>query len=127
MSKVFSTDLIKASESLLAVSDVRVYCATCGVPFLFVNGSEFLEKSEVYKNSSPDKWFVETGIHWCENDFHEIVFEIIFNGNVYDIQSVSKVWDKKLEKDRKINPNYSKALQHPHFYKYRKLVETKAI
>lgn len=106
---------------------LRAYCQTCGILFLEISGIDYVEKTTHLKDRSPDKWFVETGIHWCENEGHLIVLDILADGELVHQQSITEIWDVKLADDQTRKFDHSREKQRPHFYKYRKLCEGKQI
>lgn len=120
--------LRKQTEKALEEMSIRVYCQTCGKVFLEISCTEYIALSSHFKEGSPDKWFVETGIHWVENDGHVILMDLMNALEaVVQQEDISLIWDLKLEEDRKINPQASKELQRPHFYKYREKCKNKPI
>lgn len=120
--------LRKLTERSLKEMSIRIYCQTCGEVFLEISGSDYMVLSDHFKNEQPDKWFVETGIHWVENDGHLIVMDFMNaqEAVVYQ-EDISQIWQNKLDLDRSRNAQASKEFQRPHFYKYREECKNKPI
>ena len=107
---------------------MRAYCQTCGELFLEISGIDYVEKSSHLKTMQPDKWFVETGIHWCENEGHLIMLDILEDGsNLVHQQSITEIWDNKLFDDQVRKPDHTRELQRSHFYKFRETCRNKKI
>jgi len=114
--------------SLYKECTLYVYCQTCGKHFLTIKGKDYFKKSHVVKYNQPDKWFVETGIHWATTEGHLIIFEFkTESGDVLHQHTMNQIWDNKLKSDQTINPKASKEYQLPYFYKYRKQVSGQKI
>jgi len=90
-----------------------VHCITCGYVFLKISLREYL-KYHVW--GEPDRWFVETGIHWCENPGHEIVAELP------SPTSITKMWEKRMSQD-----GSTREAMMPYFLKYREQAKEKPI
>lgn len=114
---------LKMTKEALGRMKVKAYCQTCGKPFLEFTAAGYVALSHHLQDGTPDKWFVETGIHWVENDGHQIIFEIIDTntGEIVHSESISLIWDNKLEDDRSRKPDHSKELQKPYFYRYKEM------
>lgn len=108
------------TEDALKKMQLRSYCQTCGMLFLEISGTEYVKNSKHLVLVTPDRWFIETGIHWAENFGHLIILEFLNEeGKVIHSQNLSQVWDKKLKGDQMRNPAATRELQRIHFYKYR--------
>jgi hypothetical protein len=59
----------------LQVGEVHVYCATCRKTFLDIPYSEFYAESNSFIGQ-PDRWLIETGLHWVDNPDHNIIQDI---------------------------------------------------
>lgn len=123
----FNNRLQSMTQDVIAKLQLVAHCQTCGQEFLRISAAEYFEKSHHFKDGSPDKWFVETGIHWVENDGHIILLDHVHQGVIGQQVSINEIWEKKLEDDRTREPLHSKDDQRPHFYKYRKMCENKPI
>ena len=70
---------------------VTAVCNTCGQIFLQpMLVKEYEARSMHFQTGSPDKWFIETGIHWCEQPDHQIVF---LTGKVPE--SINAIWEQR--------------------------------
>lgn len=67
----------KLSEQILSTSIVSVYCQTCNKRFLRITCADFLAKTRMrpgVDGAEPDRWAVETLLHWMEDNSHEVIF-----------------------------------------------------
>lgn len=107
--------LNRMTQDVLRETTVRVYCDTCGHLFLEIRGDKFVA---LHDWNAPDKWFVETGIHWCFHEDHQIIIDY---GNGVQ-QSINEIWENKRKLD-----NSTREIMLPHFYKYQRQVRNKPI
>lgn len=76
---------------------VRVACQTCGLVFLNMSFAEYFNSSsQLVDSRKPDKWFIKTGLHYCDTDggAHVIIADITSNP-----QNLTEVWNQKRAKD----------------------------
>lgn len=97
---------------------VMVHCKECHIIFLELSLTKFYEETDHIKTGEPDKWFVETAIHWLQSEGHHITLEI---GEVMTTD-ISRIWKNK--KDRgKLDP----AIMLQKLYGFREKVKEKPI
>lgn len=116
----FNQYLLMAKEQLPNMK-ISAYCQTCGKPFLEISGEEYVKLSRHLTTEQPDKWFIETGIHWVDNEGHLILIDIFHMKKRLWQESITKLWDNKLAHDRSINRQASRDLQRPYFFMNREL------
>jgi len=73
---------------------VMVHCKECRIIFLEVSLTKYYKETDHLKTGNPDKWFVETAIHWLLSEGHHITMKI---GDVMTTD-ISRIWQNK--KDR---------------------------
>lgn len=113
-------DINKEVQKVLEENRAVCHCETCGVAFLDMPLKDYVKHRSLgdpIKTLIPDKWFIETGIHWAENQgSHQIV---AFLPQSVDI---SQIWENKRLRD---DNNHETMLAH--FLKYREENKHKAI
>lgn len=76
---------------------VRAFCKTCGLIFLEIPIEDY---NRLHDWKKPDKWFVETSIHYFEMFMagyeHEI--QLMIEGGV--MQNISDIWRKKYRTEK---------------------------
>lgn len=112
-------NFLRMTKDALKLMHVTANCQTCGKVFLDVPASVYVSLSRHLSQEQPDKWFVESGIHWCENEGHLILFTIQHSGKTVHNANITQVWDNKLALDQSRNTEASRSFQKPHFYKNR--------
>jgi hypothetical protein len=123
----FDPELKKMAKEAIEEMMITAYCQTCGINFLKISAIDYLTLSSHFKDGTPDKWFVETGIHWVETEGHLILMDFRNDQTLVHQEIINQIWDNKLALDKSRNPMASKAFQKPHFYKYRELCKEKPI
>jgi len=123
----FNDKIMSMTQEALEKIRLLVWCQTCGEIFLEIKAIEYFVLSSHFKVGTPDKWFIETGIHWVENDGHLIIIDFIKDGNAFYQEDISQIWQKKLDLDRSRNAQATKEFQRPQFYKYREQCKDKTI
>jgi len=113
-------DIAKEVQKVLDENRAICRCETCGVTFLDIPLRDYVKHRNLgdpIKSLNPDKWFVETGIHWAEQiGSHQIT---AYLPRPVDI---SQIWENKRLRD---NNNHETMLAH--FLKYREENKHKAI
>lgn len=78
---------------------VMVYCEDCRIIFLEVSVEKYYKETDHFITGEPDKWFVETAIHWLLSEGHHIIMKV---GDKMTTD-ISQIWQNK--KDRgKLDP-----------------------
>jgi len=91
---------------------VKVYCKTCGLSFLQTTGEKYWRLStQLHDPSRPDKWFIETGIHYSEHPDHQIVMD--WGAKTED---VTLTWKNKFQLDDTIP-----RIALPHFLEHKQM------
>lgn len=126
---IYDPRLLARTREALGRQVIRVFCQTCSTGFLGITGTDYVAKSHHLKDGTPDRWFIETGLHWCKNEGHQILLEVTDSkiDQVVHTESITRAWEVKLADDRTRKPDQSKALMHPHFLRFKKQCEKKPI
>jgi hypothetical protein len=94
-----------------------VFCATCGEVFLDLPLKDYIALRSPARNDwTPDKFYVETGIHWATHPGHEII------GCLPLPQKISDIWEARRARD-----DLTREAMLPHFYRHREEVKHKPI
>jgi len=118
----FDQEIQKMTKEALANIQILAYCQTCGENFLNIKAEDYLALSSHFTDRTPDRWFIEAGIHWVENDGHLILIDFKRDGSMIYQEDISKIWENK-----KLLDGSTKAIMKPHFYKYRERSKQKPI
>ena len=88
--------LDQVAEDVLKASHLVVECDTCGRLFLFMPCYDFMAKTRMWvthPNAGPDRWAVQTLLHWMNDYDHEIFFK----WPLLPPNSISEVWRRLWE------------------------------
>jgi hypothetical protein len=113
------TKILKEKAAEKPEAQVKVHCKDCGLVFLDIDITSYTKLSHHCLDGTPDRWFVETGIHWNLTD-HDI--ELFIEDPAEYSDSISDIWEKK-----KVNDKLDHDLMLQGFYKFKELCKGKPI
>lgn len=64
-------DIAEYLSDALKTGSVTVQCLECQKTFLAISYADFYEHSKTFVGK-PDRWLIETGLHFCDNPDHHI-------------------------------------------------------